>query len=158
MSMSGSVRVVLMLVAAVVLGSCAGTSEDANPAETSAPPTGEIAAAAGSESSYPDLYRSMGLPVLPGAAVTSTGRQSTSLRDGLTIRLTTTMSVAETRDYYRTAMAEAGWTETAPPGPAASVMDLPVGRVAFTKDDVSFSALLTAADGGTQVAINVLEP
>lgn len=156
MSMSGSVRVVLMLVAAVVLGSCAGTSEDANPAETAAPE--EVAAAAGNESSYPDLYRSMGLPVLPGAAVTSTGRQSTSLRDGLTIRLTTTMSVAETRDYYRTAMAEAGWTETAPPGPAASAMDLPVGRVAFTKDDVSFSALLTAADGGTQVAINVLEP
>jgi len=100
----------------------------------------------------------MGLPTLPDATITSTGRQTTSLRDGLAIRLTTPLSVAETRDFYRTAMIEAGWIEEAPPNPAAAALELPVARVAFAKGSVSYSALLTAADGGTQVAINVMEP
>lgn len=111
-------------------------------------------AAAQSTPSYPELYRSLGLPELPGARIVSTGRQTTSLRDGLALRLTTSMPVAKARDFYREALTAAGWVETpsrgAPPG-------IPLARLRFTRDTLTYIATIASIADGTQVTINVVE-
>jgi hypothetical protein len=109
---------------------------------------------------YPALYRSMDLPALPGATITSSGRQTTSLRDGLAIRLTTTTGVAEARDYYRRELTARGWTEEVGPGRAAEAVmpNLPLARVSFLQGSLSYTATITASDGQTNIQINLLDP
>jgi hypothetical protein len=103
---------------------------------------------------YPELYRSLDLPELPDAEIVSTGRQTSSLRDGLALRLATSMPVAKARDFYRDALNEAGWVETpsrgAPPG-------LPLARLRFTKDQLTYIVTISSMPNGTQVTINVVE-
>jgi hypothetical protein len=103
---------------------------------------------------YPELYRSLALPELPGAQIVSTGRQTTSLRDGLAIRLTTALSVPQTRDFYRGALLDSGWAETpsrgAPPG-------VPLARLRFTRDQLTCIITITSMPNGSQITINVVE-
>ena len=103
----------------------------------------------------------MELPALPGATITSTGRQATSLRDGLAIRLTTSMSVAEARELLPAGTAARGWTEQAGPGQAAQAMlpNLPLARLAFRERTACCTpATITANDGTARVDINLVEP
>jgi hypothetical protein len=60
---------------------------------------------------YPTLCRSLELPELPGGVLLSTGRHTTSLRDGLSLSITTSMAIHEVRDYYSTALGDRGWEE-----------------------------------------------
>lgn len=142
-----------IIVAATLLVSCSAENADTAPASTAAAP--DLAPAA-EAAAYPDTYRSLDLPVLPGGLVTSSGRQSTSLRDGLSIRLTTDQSVAEARTFYTDHMNSLGWT-SAPSGPGAAALNLPVANVAFTRGQLTFQATITAADTGSLVAITVVE-
>jgi hypothetical protein len=103
---------------------------------------------------YPPLYRSLALPELPMATLTSTGRQSTSLRDGLSIRLSTPTAVGDVRGFYADALSKTGWTvapsRPLPPG-------LPAAGVQATKDRLHFSATITAQGSATQVDLAVVE-
>ena len=100
---------------------------------------------------YPALYRELDLPELPGGTVTSTGRQTTSLRDGLAIRVTTSMPVAEARDYYSNALRELGWEES----PTRGVPGAAMAGLHATKAGMTYMATMTAIGGATQVAINL---
>lgn len=139
-------------VSAALVTGCGAESE---PAPAGAP-TAADANPTGDASAYPESYRSLDLPVLPGAVVTSAGRQSTSLRDGLSIRLTTERSVAEARTFYREHMTSLGWTPAAS-GPGAAALNLPIANVIFTRNQLTFQATITAADSGSLVSLTVVE-
>lgn len=144
-----------LLLSAALLAGCATDGSDS---AVDGAPAGP-AAGAGSPAdaaAYPDTYRSLDLPVLPGGVVTSAGRQSTSLRDGLSIRLSTSQTVAEARTFYRDAMTALGWTPAAP-GPGAAALNLPLANVIFTRDRLTFQATITAGDVGSLVSLTVLE-
>ncbi|GAA0783830.1 hypothetical protein E1180_09720 [Roseibium denhamense] len=66
--------------------------------------------AASSDLSYPQVYRDLGLPELPGAKATGTGRNNSSLTDGISITLQSEASNGALRSYYEAALAERGWT------------------------------------------------
>lgn len=100
---------------------------------------------------YPALYRDLDLPELPGGTVTSTGRQTTSLRDGLALRITTPMPVAEARGYYSNALRELGWEEA----PSRSVPGAPMAGLNATKDGLTYTATIMFIGDATQVNINL---
>ena len=102
---------------------------------------------------YPELYRSMSLPEIEDGTLTSTGRQSTSLRDGLALTLTTTKTVDQAREFYHSAMTTLGWTEQQA-GRGGLVPNLPVANVTFNKDGVTFTATVTAT-GATESRIDI---
>lgn len=110
-----------------------------------------VAADESTGEAYPDLYRDLDLPELPGGTVTSTGRQTTSLRDGLAIRLTTSMPVAEAREYYSNALRQMGWEES----PSRVVPGAPMAGLHATKDGVTLMATITAMGDSTQVHLNI---
>jgi hypothetical protein len=127
-----------------------------SPSDSATATTTTSVASTAEASAYPATYRDLNLPVLPGGVVTSAGRQSTSLRDGLSIRLTTSQSVAEVRAFYRDAMTALGWTPAAP-GSGAAALNLPLANVIFTRDQLTFQATITAGDAGSLVSLTVLE-
>jgi hypothetical protein len=104
---------------------------------------------------YPALYQSLGLPELPAATVMSTGRQSTSLRDGLSIRLSTASGVSDVRGFYVDTLLKSGWT-VAPARPLPPGM--PMAGLEATRDGVRFSATIMAQGKTTQVDLAVIEP
>jgi len=141
----------LSLVAlTVLLCACSGEpAADTQPADTA--PSTTVAADASAGMGYPDLYRDLDLPELPGGDLTSTGRQTSSLSDGLALRISTTMPVAEARDYYSSALGELGWEEA----PTRSVPGAPMAGLHATKDDVTYMATITRMGDATQVAITL---
>ena len=148
----GRATAALLLAVGLTAGCTGGGSDAPLAGATDAEPVASPDAAA-----YPDSYRDLDLPVLPGGVVTSAGRQSTSLRDGLSIRLTTSQSVAEARSFYENHMTELGWTPAAPGPGAAALPDMPVAMVVFTKAALNFQATITAAESGSLVGISVIE-
>jgi hypothetical protein len=151
--MSKEAAVVLGFVASIVLVATCG-AEPPDAADGEPPFPGLVAS--GDGSAYPGTYTNLDLPVLPGGVVTSSGRQSSSLRDGLSIHLTSDKPVSEVRTFYQDAMSAIGWTPAAA-GPGAAALNLPVAIVTFTRDQLSFSATITAGDSGSVVSITVLE-
>lgn len=107
--------------------------------------------------SYPASYRSLALPEIDGGTVVSTGRQTESLRDGLAITVTAPQTVDQAREFYTKALTSGGWT-MAPQGRGASVPNLPVTMLSFTKAKLTYSLTITAIPaGGTRIEIRVLE-
>ncbi len=100
---------------------------------------------------YPDLYRDMDLPELPGGILTSSGRQTSSLSDGLALRVETAMPVAEVRDYYSNALGELGWEES----PTRGVPGAAMAGLHATKDGVIYMATMTRIGDATQVSITL---
>ena len=142
----------LSLVAlTVLLCACSGEpASDNQPAEpASAAPMATADAPAGM--AYPDLYRDLALPELAGGDLTSTGRQTSSLSDGLALRVSTSMPVAEVRDYYSDALRELGWEES----PSRSVPGAPMAGLNATKDGVTYMATITRIGEATQVTITL---
>ncbi|MDA1185541.1 MAG: hypothetical protein O2930_12965 [Acidobacteria bacterium] len=146
-------RILTVLFPVVAASLCACSSEPAagdQPAEAGVPPAASTAGAT-SGMAYPDLYRDMDLPELPGGNLTSTGRQTSSLSDGLALRVETAMPVAEVRDYYSTALGELGWEES----PTRGVPGAPMAGLHATKDGVTYMATITRIGDATQVAITL---
>ena len=143
-----------VLTAAMVACSGAPAGGDL-PADADAPsvavPTTAQAAGESAGMAYPTLYRDLDLPELPGGTLTSTGRQTTSLRDGLVLRITTSMPVAEARDYYSNALRELGWDES----PTRGVPGAPMAGLNATKDGLTYTATIMLIGDATQVAINL---
>ena len=98
----------------------------------------------------------MSLPQIEGGVVLTAGRQSTSLADGLALTVTSSKTVDEARAYYSGAMTALGWTAL-PAGRGASVPNLPVANVSFSKDQTTYSATITVVPtGGTRIEIRVI--
>lgn len=141
----------LLPVLAVSLSACAGEpAGEGQPADAEAPPATSTADTAGGMA-YPGLYRDMDLPELPGGNLTSTGRQTSSLSDGLALRVETSMPVAEVRDYYSNALGELGWEES----PTRSVPGAPMAGLHATRDGVTYMATITRMGEATQVRITL---
>ena len=141
----------LPIALAASLVACAGEpAGDNQPADT-APATPVATADAPAGMAYPDLYRDLDLPELPGGDLTSTGRQTTSLSDGLALRISTSMPVAEVRDYYSNALLELGWDES----PSRNVPGAPMAGLNATKDGVTYMATITRIGDATQVTITL---
>jgi hypothetical protein len=104
---------------------------------------------------YPKLYTSLGLPELPRSRVLSSGHETASLREGLSIRVSALMHVNEIRKFYTDGLTKAGWT-VAPPRP--TLPGVPIANVQATKNRMTFTAAITASDAGaTQVNLTVIE-
>ncbi|HJO39805.1 MAG: hypothetical protein QGG24_07350 [Vicinamibacterales bacterium] len=120
-----------LLVLSVPIGACGGSSApDAEPTGGSGAPE---SSAAPSASTYPGAYRDLGLPEYPDAELADTGRQTTSLRDGLRLSLRTAESVADAAAFYEERLVADGWS--APPNRMAG------GQLiirAFTKDNLTY--------------------
>lgn len=109
---------------------------------------------ANDELAYPALYVSLDLPQLPAATLTSTGRQTSSLRDGIALSLSTPTAVADVRQFLSEALTSSGWA-VAPSRPLPRSM--PVANVQARRDRVSFQATITKMPDTTRVDITVLE-
>ena len=104
--------------------------------------------------SYPQQYQLLQLPEMPGATVTSVGRQSTSLADGIRVDIETAEEVAAVLKFFRERLLAGGWTETPS---RAKVALTTIGRVEFTKDRMTYSAMATRRATTTVVQLNVFE-
>lgn len=106
---------------------------------------------------YPVAYRDLALPEIEGGTVTDTGRQTTSLRDGVVISLDSLKTVDEARAFYRDTLTAAGWTVAAA-GRGGAVPNLPTGIVEATRDNLHYQVAITAGpEGGTRIRIAVRE-
>lgn len=110
---------------------------------------------------YPPAYRELGLPEYGNATVTDTGRDNTSLRDGIKVTLLTRDDGTKLRAYYETEMQSRGWQlqETAASAKmrAAGMLDrLPFGAV-FKKDRMRFQVFTNPKGNGVAVHISVIE-
>ena len=104
---------------------------------------------------YPPLYKSLALPELPRSRILSSGHESTSLKDGLTIRVSVLMHVNEVQRFYNESLTKAGWSVTAAKPMLPGVQ---IANVHATKSRMTFTAAITApAAGATQVTLNVIE-
>jgi hypothetical protein len=98
----------LCFLASSLLVACGTPAETEAPVDAGAPAPTPSPIDDSTGIAYPALYRSLELPELPGGVLLSTGRQTTSLRDGLSLSITTSMSIPEVRDYYSTALGRPG--------------------------------------------------
>ena len=103
---------------------------------------------------YPAAFRNLKLPELTGATIASTGRQTTSLRDGIRIDLETTMPVQEVLAYYREQMAPLGWKDASPPARMKSPM---MGGATFTHEALTLTLTVTRMGETTKVGLNLVE-
>lgn len=137
----------------VALAACGGGSDEgAAPAASTPTP----ASAPASASAYPAAYRALNLPEIEGGTVTGTGREVTSLADGITIRVMSDKALDDVRAYYTKTMADAGWTMT-PPGRGGLLPNMPVAMLEFTKERLTYQVTLTAQPAGTQIGLIVTE-
>lgn len=115
--------------------------------------------AAQQSTAYPELYRAHGLPELPGGSVTSVGRQTSSLRDGLRIRLTSSRPLAEVRDFYRNALMAGGWKEEDTPAARAARTNPRLVVINVVKNRLTCAVTVMTQPNATetQVMINVVE-
>jgi len=135
---------IVVIVLSALTAACSGGGAPAGAPESS---TGSAAPA------YPEAYKDLGLPELPGGILTSTGRQTASLRDGLNIRLTTAVPVTDVRRFYSEALAELGWEET----PARVLPGAAMAGLEATRDDLRFSATITSMGGSTAVQLSIVQ-
>lgn len=110
--------------------------------------------AAAAQADYPAVYRERKLPELAGATITSTGRQGSSLRDGIRIDLETPMAVQEVLSFYRKQMTPLGWKEKPPRTKFQSPM---VGRTEFTKGTLTYSVTASRIGQKTKINLNLVE-
>ena len=134
----------LCLLTASLVGCSGGTSNESDRPADADEPTGMA---------YPSLYRDLELPELPGGRLVSAGRQTTSLRDGLSLRVTTSMSISEVRDYYSQALRDSGWEEA----PSRVIPGAPMAGLQATRDGINYTATIMGMGGETQINITVVE-
>jgi hypothetical protein len=145
-----------VFAAALLASACSAPANDGTGGPGSADESAVPAAGAGEMSTdtrYPELYREMRLPEAPDAQVMSTGRQETSLSDGLSIRVSTPMAVQEARDYFSGALEGDGWKVTA----SRPLPGINVSNLTATKGPVTYTATFTSNSGATQIDINVVQ-
>lgn len=116
---------------------------------------GDAPPAAGGNQAYPAVYRDLALPEIEGGTVTDTGRQTTSLRDGIVVSLDSPKTVDEARAFYRDSLAAAGWA-IAPAGRGGALPNMSMGMVEATKNGLRYQVTITARpEGGTQIRVSI---
>lgn len=105
---------------------------------------------------YPDSYRALHLPELPDATITSTGRTSTNLRDGISLRLTSTKSLPDVREFYRDALVKLGFADAGTGGRGARSA-VSVAGLTFRKGALTYSATLASVQSEVRITISVIE-
>jgi hypothetical protein len=120
---------------------------------------GAASIAQSSSKTYPVLYRAQKLPELASATIISTGRQTTSLRDGLRIDLTTLRPLSDVREFYRRALTAAGWKEReSTPASRAAEANPRGAMLTFSKDRLTYTVtIVVPPDAETRVMINLVE-
>ena len=143
----------LCFLASSLLAACGTPAETEAPVDAGAPAAIPSPVDDSTGIAYPALYRSLELPELPGGVLLSTGRQTTSLRDGLSLSITTSMSIPEVRDYYSTALGDLGWEEA----PSRVIPGAPMAGLQATRDGITYTATITGLAGETQISLSVIE-
>ncbi len=147
----------LVLTASIAAFAAAGCSAPSDSGASDSAADSPVPAASGAMSTdtrYPELYREMRLPEAPDAEVMSTGRQNTSLSDGLALRVSTSMGVQAAHDFFSQALGAEGWTVQAS---RPMLQGIGVANVMGTKDAVTYTATFTSSSGATQIDINVVQ-
>ena len=93
---------------------------------------------------YPELYTQANLPQYEKAWVTNTGRQQTSLTEGIRLRLRSKKQIPDIRAYYETELAALGWTTADEPPEGWETFYLRL----YDKDDMTLQ--LTIEDQGRE--------
>ena len=102
---------------------------------------------------YPSLYGD--LPKYPNAELIDIGRQQSSLRDGLVLKIVSPDPLKTIADFYKKGMSERGWTT---PPQRFSSEDLYSG--AFKKDNLRFQLQVMRTKPGEEtmtIRINFME-
>ena len=102
---------------------------------------------------YPSLYGD--LPKYPNAELLDVGRQQSSLRDGLVLKIVSPDPLKTIVDFYKKGMSERGWTT---PPQRFSSKDLYSG--AFKKDSLRFQLQVMRIKPGEEtmtIRINFME-
>ncbi len=108
------------------------------------------AAAQPSPQGYPALYTSANLPQYPNALLTDTGRQTTSLRDGLKLQLESTDPVPTIAAFYEEKIKQLGWTV-----PPQRVPTTTQYVSTYTKDDRYFQVMIVRTQDSVSTRITI---
>ncbi len=103
-------------------------------------------------SQYPDLYKQANLPEYSKANLVDTGRQTTSIKDGLKLQLTSTESIQTIAAYYEGEMKNLGWAI-----PEQKFPNDQVYNNQYTKGDLYYQVTLTKFPDETKITINYAE-
>ncbi len=146
-------KLLLCFLTAFLLAGCGTAGETESPIDAGSTSSAPAPIDNSTGIAYPALYRDLDLPELPGGVLLSTGRQTTSLRDGLSLSISTSMPISEVRDYYSSALGDLGWEEA----PSRVIPGAPMTGLRATRDGITYMATITGIAGETQVSISVTE-
>ena len=140
---------ILVMLIVFATSGCSGDgssgSKSANGGQTGKP------SAIANSLGYPKLYTDANLPQYPGAKLTDTGRQTSSLRDGLKLNLETDDDVQKVSTFFKDEMTKLGWVADK----KRRLPAMPVDLTRFTKDDRYFQiTVVRHGDGPTKITIS----
>lgn len=98
---------------------------------------------------YPNLYKQANLPEYSKANLVDTGRQTTSIRDGLKLQLTSKESVQTIATYYEGEMKNLGWYI-----PEQKFPNEQVYSSQYTKGDLYYQMTVTKFPDEIKITIN----
>ncbi len=99
---------------------------------------------------YPALYTSASLPQYPNAVLTDTGRQTTSLRDGLKLQLESSDPVPAIAAFYEDKIKQLGWTVPPQRVPATTQY-----VSTYTKGDLYFQVMIVRTQDSVSTRITI---
>lgn len=140
-------RFLLLILLSVLVSGCSGDSQDRG----SAAAKGGSAAGKGGSAAYPALYTSAKLPQYPGAKLVDTGRQTTSIRDGLRLTLETSDEVKKVAAFFESEMTKLGWTF-----PEKRVRPENLDLTKYTKDDLYFQITILRSPDAQLTKITII--
>ena len=143
-----------IVIALVVLAGIAGSVYLMNTQDPSTPSQDvDKDNPSSTKKTYPPLYGNE-LPKYPGATLTDTGRQQSSLKDGLKLQLSSKDEVRSIANHYEEKMKALGWTI-----PKQRVPNDKMYVSRYTKGNLVYQIKIMrlSADKDTQITINYLE-
>ena len=99
---------------------------------------------------YPELYTNEKLPQYSKATLTSTGRQTTSLKDGLALDLTSTDDVQTIAKFYEKELNTLGWKV---PVPKFRSDDMFIANC--SKGQLTYNVTITKMPAGKPTTIHI---
>lgn len=104
---------------------------------------------------YPETYRELRLPELPDATLTSAGRTA-NLKDGIGLRLNSTKTLNDIKEFYRAALVALGYADAATPGQRARGSFSAAG-LTFRKGAITYRMFMSQVGPQVQITISVIE-
>jgi len=146
-----------LLLALLILGVGCGQDGAFEAVDSSTPIVSDIPD--GRPMVYPQLYLDNNLPEYTGAILTSVGRQTASLKDGLAITAVSNDSMQLIMPFYIEAMEKLGYTYDKSKYEKTNLLEEPpMMTVVFQKEKLKFSVvLMKMQEQQTQIKINFIE-